>query len=251
MGNIDFPILKPQFLLSCLRQEVLQLEVYSMSTDGDKASQEHSRWINPAAQKRSQKTLERILEAARQLLAIKPFREISITDITAAARSSPPSFYARFENKQALLGALYDQHAVSQRKFYKSLFEPATWTGTPLEELLKKVFHEIVQRHRQQQGLIRAFLEEASQKKTFRIAWSEQADYARRLMTELVLSRPGEYGSPDPAAAIRLGLETGFALMAFRILMHEIDKPRTDILLNEWLSVMMRHLDIKFTQCEP
>jgi AcrR family transcriptional regulator len=135
-----------------------------------------SRWITPATQQRSQQTLERVLDATGKLLAQRAFREISVADIAKASRCSPPSIYARFENKPALLGALYERHTISQRQLYEQLFAIERWRDTGLGDILRLAFMQIVDSHRQEQGLIRAFLEEASENQSFRAAWAEQGD---------------------------------------------------------------------------
>jgi AcrR family transcriptional regulator len=203
-----------------------------------------SRWITPATQQRSQQTLERVLDATGKLLAQRAFREISVADIAKASRCSPPSIYARFENKPALLGALYERHTISQRQLYEQLFAIERWRDTGLGDILRLAFMQIVDSHRQEQGLIRAFLEEASENQSFRAAWAEQGDFLHQQVCQLVLSRPQEYRHPAPEDAIRMGLEAGFAVIAIRVLMRRIDRPHTNALTSELVSVMLKHLEV-------
>jgi len=65
----------------------------------------------PAKQTRSQATLERIIEAAESLLEGRPFTDVSVDDIINQADVSRSSFYARFDNKEALLPVLFDRYA--------------------------------------------------------------------------------------------------------------------------------------------
>lgn len=69
----------------------------------------------PPKQERSRETLERILTAAESLLDGRPFAEISVDDIVNHADVSRSSFYARFENKDALLPLLYERYASAGR----------------------------------------------------------------------------------------------------------------------------------------
>jgi hypothetical protein len=103
---------------------------------------------------------------------------------------------------------------------------------------------QIVDSHRQEQGLIRAFLEEASENQSFRAAWAEQGDFLHQQVCQLVLSRPQEYRHPAPEDAIRMGLEAGFAVIAIRVLMRRIDRPHTKALTSELVSVMLKHLEV-------
>ena len=54
---------------------------------------------NPPKQARSQRTLERILQAAEELVLEKGLASVSVPDIVARANSSVGGFYARFEDK--------------------------------------------------------------------------------------------------------------------------------------------------------
>lgn len=60
-------------------------------------------------QSRSRRTHKAILEAALDLLASKPFHEVSVTEIVGRAGVSVGAFYSRFASKESLLDAL-DAH---------------------------------------------------------------------------------------------------------------------------------------------
>lgn len=203
-----------------------------------------SEWVTPAAQARSQETLERILDATHQLLTKKSFREISISDIARAARTSPPSIYARFENKQALLGAIFARYATAQRILVAELLDPDHWKGVPLSVILGQTFPVLVERYRERQGLIRAFLEQSSEDHRFQAAWQEVGEFMRECVTRLVLSRPSEFRHPDPVGAVRLGMECVFATLALRILMRQIDQPEMESVVRELIGLMLRYMGI-------
>jgi AcrR family transcriptional regulator len=66
--------------------------------------------VRPPRQRRSQQTLDRILDAAERLLLEREFDRLSIAEIVRASRTSVGSFYNRFRDKQALLSGLYDRY---------------------------------------------------------------------------------------------------------------------------------------------
>lgn len=66
--------------------------------------------VRPPLQARSRRTLDRILAATERLLEERSFEEIGVQEIVRAARTSVGSFYARFEDKSALLSALYERY---------------------------------------------------------------------------------------------------------------------------------------------
>ena len=67
------------------------------------------RWIHPPRQARSEETLERLLDAAEELLAERGFDEITVPEIASKAKSSVGAFYARFKDKDGLLHALHQR----------------------------------------------------------------------------------------------------------------------------------------------
>ncbi len=203
-----------------------------------------SGWVNPAVQVRSRETLERILDATQHLLDRRPFREITIAEIAKNANTSPPSIYARFENKQALLGALFERHAVAQRALIERLFELDRWQSVPLAATLRQTLPVMVAAYRAKQGLIRAFLEHASEDARFREAWSEVGDLIVKRVTQLVMARSFEIDHPHPERGIRIGLEVAFATLAHRIQMHEIDQPAMDERAEEMIRMHLRYLGI-------
>ena len=66
--------------------------------------------VSPPLQERSARTLERIVEAAEQLLRTKPFEVMTIREIVQKAGCPIASFYARFRSKDDLLPHLYESY---------------------------------------------------------------------------------------------------------------------------------------------
>lgn len=73
-------------------------------------SADHVTLIHPPQQRRSQETLARIKAAAEELMEEIPFEKITVQKIVKKAKTTTGSFYARFEDKDALLEALHTEH---------------------------------------------------------------------------------------------------------------------------------------------
>src|SRR5580765_3400878 len=67
--------------------------------------------VRPPKQKRSQESLERVLEASIALLEEKGFDAFTIQDVSQRAEVSVGAIYARFGNKESLLRAVH-KHAM-------------------------------------------------------------------------------------------------------------------------------------------
>ncbi len=203
-----------------------------------------SKWSRQAQQDRSRLTQERVIAATQNLLTLRPFHEISVAEIAQEAEASVSSIYARFPNKEALLGALYERHASSQREMVDQLLPLDRWHGVPLGEILRQTFPLIVAGYRAKQGLMRAFLEQAANDVRFRETWTEVGDHIIFRVTELVMSRPAEVRHSDPQRGVECILGIVFSTLAHQIQMHQIDKPEMDELTDELIRMMLRYMRI-------
>lgn len=106
-------------------------------------------------QNRSQKTLDRILDAAERLLDGRDFSEVSVHDISDAAGTSVSSFYARFPDKSALLHAVFERFAADMHARVDG-FEQ-TYRSRPdasLRELVASVIDTYMDVWQRRRGLI-------------------------------------------------------------------------------------------------
>src|SRR5687768_6072455 len=94
-------------------------------------------WVRPPRQERSQKTLERILDAAELLFGKKGYERTSVAEICAAAGSSVGAFYARFPDKQALLHQMHERFCEQAIATAEAVLEPSRWRGVATTEFLR------------------------------------------------------------------------------------------------------------------
>ena len=204
-----------------------------------------SAWNRPARQNRSSRTEQRILEATERLMAQRPFHEISISEIAQEAQASVSSLYARFPAKESLLGAVYERYAVDQQAMFDQVLRPDDWNGVSLAEVLRRTFPLIVDGYRARQGLLRAFLEQASRDVRFRETWSGIGEQVVGQVSEIVMRQPDQVRHPDPERGIRTGLGVVFATLAHQIQMHRIDEASMDGLTDELILMMLRYMGIE------
>jgi AcrR family transcriptional regulator len=112
-----------------------------------------SDWINPAAQKRSTRTLRRILRSATEHLNQRAFDEITVAEICRDAGCSPPSFYQRFKDKEALLHALHERYTTDTIAAVRQFLDPDGWHGRSIEELVRTLAQGMVALETQAGGL--------------------------------------------------------------------------------------------------
>ncbi len=122
------------------------------SAPADVASQ--SIWRVPA-QGRSQRTLERILNATAALLRERPLGQISVAEITAKAKCSTGSFYQRFASKEDLVTALYEDYDRELRGRLQLLLSQIPKEAASLATAAEKMIALIVDQYAQERWLYR------------------------------------------------------------------------------------------------
>jgi len=164
-------------------------------------------------QRRSERTLRRLLDAAERLIEEKGLAEVSVPDIARRAGSSVGGFYARFRDKNELLRALEERFFGELLLRVDRLSEPARWQGASLAEVVRACVAELVGTFRERQVLIRAFLFRGLADPEF---IGDALRFRRRVsdrIAALLLGRRDEIGHRDPALAIELGIQLAFGLM--------------------------------------
>ncbi len=164
-------------------------------------------------QARSQETLGRFVEATRRLLLERSFDDITVHDIVAAADRTVGSFYARFEDKDAVLHVLVDQLDERISDVVRAFCDPVRWEGAPLSDFVAESVRLNVQAYRSTAPLFRAALLAAVRDPSFRRRRLATLRLCADLQKQMVLTRPDETGCADPARAS----DQWFELVAARL----------------------------------
>jgi AcrR family transcriptional regulator len=164
--------------------------------------------LTPPRQERSQRTLDRLVEACERLLEEKRFEEISVSAIARRARSSVGAFYGRFRGKDTLLDILDAKGEAEIDSFWASYFSPAKWEGVRTEEILRQFVRLSVRAHREKKGVLRALFLRLRGQPT-----EEMLGRTRRInervitgLRNLVLERRDELAHPAPELAVLNGV---------------------------------------------
>lgn len=156
-------------------------------------------------QERSRRTLRRILEAARELVAEQGADATSVQQIVDRAGSSVGSFYARFDGKEDLLDYLEDRVWDEARERWDRAIEERSWDELPLEELIRGVVRVLLDVGRHEAGVRKAL---QVRRGTGGAAESVRAfqDHVRTGIRGLLLAHASRMEHPDPPRAVDVGL---------------------------------------------
>jgi AcrR family transcriptional regulator len=174
---------------------------------------EELEWIRPTRQKRSQRVLESILDAAQRLANEKPFDEISIVEICKAAGCSVPGFYRRFRDKEALLHALHLRHITAAVATAEAALRLERWEGSPLREIFHALIDLLARTDYQASGLRLTAARRAIDDDRF----AERIRAARSAVFEglrdLLYARRDEFGHRDPDLAARFLIRLTYGVL--------------------------------------
>src|SRR5262245_27899561 len=179
------------------------------------------RTVSGPKQARSERTLQRLLDAAEALIKEKGHAGVSIPEIAGRAGSSVGGFYARFRDKGELLRALEERHFIELSQRLEALADERRWQHATTIEIVEAAVAELVNSTRERRHLIAAFLVQAIQDPVIREGGLRFRRTAEERISALLLTRRDEIDHPDPALAINLAIQTAFALMQQHVLIEE------------------------------
>jgi len=200
-------------------------------------------------QARSERTLQRLLDAAEALIKEKGHATVSIPEIARRAGSSVGGFYARFRDRNELLRALEERHFIELSQRLETLADASRWVNASTAQIVEAAVAELVTSTRERRHMIAAFLVRAIEDPVIRAGGLRFRRTVEERISALLLQRRAEMHHPDPALAIELGIQTAFALMQQHVLIEETQaggRALTDEDLRRELSTMfIRYVGIE------
>jgi len=170
--------------------------------------------LRPPKQARSRRTLDRIAQAALELMEEGGVESATVAAVVERAGASVGSFYARFAGKDDLIRYLQDRIWAEARDRWDADLEAQDWGALSLESMVEGVVGL----------LLRSFRADYHQREVLGRERRQDEEGARRVfefhqhilstVSPLFLAHRGEITHPDPEWAIRLGYR--FAVGAIR-----------------------------------
>ena len=167
----------------------------------DVTSKGEAEWVRAPRQARSQETLERFLAATQQLLEERPFDEITVADIVGRADRTVGSFYARFDDKYAVLYELVQSVFSRVNDVVRAFCDPVRWDGQPISEFVHESVRINVDAYRRAGPLFRAAFGAAMIDERFRDLRVDVMRFCAEQQKAFLLARADELGCADPARA--------------------------------------------------
>ena len=174
------------------------------------------KWVNAPQQARSQRTMEKLLDAAERILLERGLDAVTVPEVVREAGSSVGAFYTRFPDKRALLETVHERACDRTLANADQLLDPKAWRSASIREIIRAGVTMAVEVFGSRRNIMNAFA----------VAFAGDAGFARRRATTaaavadrlggLVLSHKKEIGHPDPKRAIEMSLRVVTATLEQR-----------------------------------
>jgi AcrR family transcriptional regulator len=165
---------------------------------------------NPPKQARSQRTLERIVRTALEILNEEGPDAVTVQAVVARSGSSAGSFYARFAGKDELLAYLGERVGREATELLDDALASRDWSVLGLQEVVDGAVRLLEAAHRSRASYL-SFMA----KRTGSPADAYDAFHADVLggVERVLLEHRAEIRHPDPALAVRLGLRAVLGIL--------------------------------------
>ncbi len=161
--------------------------------------------FHPPQQSRSQETLDRLLDAAEQVMATKSFNEATLAEIVEHAGVTVGAFYRRFPDKDALLHHLDQRFFAELHERADSLFNESRWAGQPIPAIVRALAEEATAIYRTRRGLLRSLFLRARVDPVIQATARQLNAHLLERFRAVLAPRRSEIRHPDPDRAVTFG----------------------------------------------
>lgn len=117
------------------------------------------RWVREPKQKRSQQTLDRLLDGIESIFDDGGGLEaVSVAEVARRAGLSVGAFYARFESREAALYAMHERFCTEAKETADTALTPARWKDLPMGQVVAAVVGFLAAEYTARPGLRRAIV---------------------------------------------------------------------------------------------
>jgi AcrR family transcriptional regulator len=184
--------------------------------------------IRPPKQKRSQESLERVLEASKMLLAEHGFEAFTIQDVSQAADVSVGAIYARFGSKENLLRAVHRHAMESMRPEHEAVAAADGRPAKPAREVVVDAVQTVAGIFRGNEKLLRAFMHLGAVDDEISRRGSESSIDLARQFGATVLAHRDEIAHPQAEIAVDVAFRMAYCTFARQVMYgptFESDRP--------------------------
>jgi AcrR family transcriptional regulator len=173
--------------------------------------------IRPPLQRRSQESLERVLQAGAELLLEVGYEGFTLQEVSKRSDVSIGSIYARASSKEALILAIYDREMAKVSEANERLRETAQLEGLKGRELIIALVELMARSTLEHADILRVFMYRALVDEEIWKRGSERSTQLSRAFEEALLDHRNELNHPDPELAIDVAFRMVYNTLVRRV----------------------------------
>ncbi|HEX6461285.1 MAG TPA: TetR/AcrR family transcriptional regulator [Thermoleophilaceae bacterium] len=173
--------------------------------------------IRPPLQRRSQESLERVLQAGAELLLEVGYEGFTLQEVSKRSGVSIGSIYARAPSKEALVLAIYDREMAKVSAANERLRETAQLEGLKGRELIIALVDLMARSTLEHAGILRVFMYRALIDPEIWQRGSDRSTELSRAFEEALLEHRDELNHPDPELAIDVAFRMVYCTLVRRV----------------------------------
>jgi AcrR family transcriptional regulator len=195
----------------------------------DAASSSRLHWVKPPQQARSQATLERLLDAAEEIITDAGVAALTVSEVVKRGGSSVGAFYARFPDKDALLATLHQRSCQEALATAELALDPARWEVSAFDAVLSEIVDFTVRLCDERRRLLIAFIALATADPRYAERRAALEKETARLVHRLFASREDEVTHPDLQTASKVAIRIVLSTLEYGALMHHSTTDDNDL----------------------
>lgn len=172
--------------------------------------------IRPPLQRRSQASLERVLQAGFELLQERGFEGFTLQEVSQRANVSIGSIYARVPGREALLQAVYERAMIWTAEQAEPLERAARRPGTGREQI-EAIVVELANQMLARGDVLRVFMRQAPLEPWIMERAAEKSQATCTAFTRAMLEHRAVLAHPDPDLAVDVAWRIVYNTTARRI----------------------------------
>jgi AcrR family transcriptional regulator len=171
--------------------------------------------IRPPLQRRSQESLERVLQAGFELLKEEGFEGFTLQAVSKRAGVSIGSIYARVPSREALIMAIYERVMAWTEE--DQISPSSAREGLPARPRIEMLVSELAGQMLTHGSDLRVFMRQAAVNPDIWRRGAEKSQATADLFQRAILEHPADIGHPDPKLAIDVAFRMMYCTIARRI----------------------------------
>jgi AcrR family transcriptional regulator len=172
--------------------------------------------IRPPLQRRSQQSLERVLQAGLEVLQEQGFEGFTLQEVSSRAGVSIGSIYARVESREALIMAIYERAMVcseEQEQIARATLHEDLTPRERIETIVSNVANDMLVHA----DILRVFMRQAPLNPDIWQRGAEKSHRTAKTFERAILEHREDLTHPEPELAVDVAFRMIYCTVAGRI----------------------------------